>query len=162
MENIVRVALATKFKEEDLDNILLIAHGTGNLEVACEMLLGAYEQPYYPEQIVDSDNRANRIAIAFDPFKREIEYKYNSITIKRGWVKKEVMKNEDFEENKENYVFSTKTWKDDVAKEFNITEKELEETSKLIELSRTISDRTSTGTMNLSQWLNHDTYALAE
>ena len=162
MENIIKVALATRFKQEDIDNIMFIAVGTGNVEVACEMLLGTYEQPYYPEVVVDSDNRANRVAIAFDPFKEEVEYKYNSITIKRGWVKKDVMDKEDFEENKEKYVFSTKTWKDDVAREFKITEEELEETSKLIELSREISDKTNNATMSLSQWNKLDTYALAE
>jgi hypothetical protein len=153
MENLIRVALGTKFPEEHIDNILLVSNATGNSRVAVEVLLGVYERPIIKERIVDTSNygdRVNRVFLSYDIFKEEVKYQYNVAKRKSAWFDKEC------KELTEENIISKKSYTEDASSEVGMTRSEF--TSKYewktyhIEIDKTIY----TGEMELTKWNSHE------
>jgi hypothetical protein len=149
MDKLIRVALATKFKEEDLENILFIANATGNAPIACEMLLGVFEHPVVPEFAFDSDNRKNRELTNYSVFSDTVNFTYNQVSTKQAWFMKD-----ELEPTEENMVsseyYSEEAWKE--SGKYN-SEKHFKEWCEKKTYFRKVSERKSNGSCTLGQWL---------
>lgn len=51
-DQVIKVALATKFEADTIETMLVMARATGNFDVAIAMLLGVYERPSIPASFV--------------------------------------------------------------------------------------------------------------
>lgn len=116
MENIIRIALSTKFKEDQLDSIIAIANATANNLVAVEILLGTYKEPAIGQFAGDTDTKHNRTFESYDRFTDKVYYTYNAVSKKKAWFKKGTT-----EFTKEN-IASSSTWNDDAVKELNCSD----------------------------------------
>jgi hypothetical protein len=158
MENIVRLALGTKFKPEDIDNILLICQKTDNLEVAVSMLLGLYVEPTFNQYAEDDSYYTNKEFVSYDPFKDKVTFKGNRVTKVYAWFKKDV---EAIEEN----IISNTSYVNDAMSEtkFKGTRDEFEDMFTRKEWKRTVNDKAETSTTYSYNWKKEEiSYALAE
>lgn len=134
MQNsIFRVALATKFKEEDIDRILLICSKTENLPVAIEILLGIYEEPIINKMAKDNTQYRNRVFVDYCPFSDKVTYKANRVKSDDAWFLKDddaietnivyagyytsdAMKRANFKGSEEEFLkkYERKVWKETV------------------------------------------------
>lgn len=114
--NIIRIALSTKFKEDQLDSIIAIANATANNLVAVEILLGTYKEPAISAFAGDTESKHNRTFESYDRFTDRVHFTYNAISKKRAWFKKGTT-----EFTKEN-IASSSTWDFDAVKELNCSD----------------------------------------
>ena len=70
-----RIALQSKFNDEQIDALLEIANATENPKIAIEMLLGVYEQPYIANYVEHPDKGALTFK-QYDKFKDKVYYTY--------------------------------------------------------------------------------------
>lgn len=77
MKEIIKLALSTRFANEDVDAIYEVAKATGNLEVALSKLLGMYEEPYIaPYSACEKDSIKPCMFKSYDPFTNRVTYAY--------------------------------------------------------------------------------------
>lgn len=146
MSKLTRVALATRFDEKDVDNILVIAEATGNVRTSVEMLLGIYEEPLVYTDVPDTDRQANKKFIKFDPFAEKVHYSYNTVKSKSAWFRKE--EEELTKENiaNDNYFLS------DAAKEMGMDEDEFRDKHVKRVYHRDVSDEERFDEISLKTW----------
>lgn len=116
MENIIRIALSTKFKEDQLDSVIAIANATANELVAVEILLGTYKEPAISQFAGDTDTKHNRTFESYDRFTDKVHYIYNAVSKKKAWFEKGTT-----EFTKENIASST-MWDSEAVKELNCSD----------------------------------------
>ena len=75
---IMELALTSRFPKEDISNIVRVASATGNAEVAIELLLGLYEEPFVPQHPKNKENVSNQAIscekTGYDIFKDEVSF----------------------------------------------------------------------------------------
>ena len=90
MKTIVEVALATKFDEKQIPNILEVIGATPNPEMATEILLGIYEQPVLKDTAVR--NNVVLYMISADYWTSRVNYEYQDESKKSFYVHKDTDK----------------------------------------------------------------------
>ena len=79
MEQIIKLALSTRFATELVDSLYEVAQATGNPEVALSKLLGLYEKPYiFPFSACRQDAIKICVFKSFNPFSNEVTYTYEA------------------------------------------------------------------------------------
>ncbi len=92
MEKIIKIALATKFPNAKLENLIDVLNATGNVIVATEILLGIYEEPNIPEHAILHKTLA--IFESFDKYKDSVRYSTDTFTTKSLYFDSEEAANE--------------------------------------------------------------------
>lgn len=105
MNTILRVALGTVFPKENIDSILEVINATPNADVATEILLGIYEEPYVQETAVIADR--NCTLIAYNKWTGKVQYSYEIPDTKHIYVQKDVDVALITEENFEEFKYNT-------------------------------------------------------
>lgn len=116
MEKLVEKALQNHTPE--MKNLMRVLKGTGNVQIAAEILLGIYEEPkisIYPSQSV-RDSYCEPKFQEYDPFNDKVIFTYYSSNIKRGWVPVD-----ETVYTTDRFV-STKSYVDDAAAELQMNE----------------------------------------
>ena len=90
MKTIVEVALATKFDEKQIPNILEVIGATPNPEMATEILLGIYEQPVLKDTAVR--NNVVLYLISADYWQGRVNYEYQDEIKKSFYIHKDTDK----------------------------------------------------------------------
>lgn len=75
MKTIQEIALGTIFPKEQINTILEIVNATQNPQVAVELLLGIYEQPYIAKYVEHPD-KGTLSLIEYDKFRDKVYYTY--------------------------------------------------------------------------------------
>lgn len=158
MENIVRVALATKFKPEDVDNILLICEKTDNMSIAVEMLLGLYVEPKFADEAKDDDYYTNRVFLSYDPFKDKVTFSGNRVDKTYAWFLKGALPIDD-------NVVSEHSYANDAMKQIGFKE-DRDKFESLYERKlwkQKVREKAETSTTSSMSWRRDEmSYALAE
>jgi hypothetical protein len=107
MEKLIKCALGTKFKTEQIDAVMEVINGTPNPQVATEILLGIYEEPLFADKHTIS-NRECKFE-SFDKWTNQVSHSYVKnkqvyIYIKKGTDKSLI--------NKDNYKDFQVSYKD--------------------------------------------------
>lgn len=126
MEKLVQKALENH--TPNLNNLMRVLKGTGNVQIAAEILLGIYEEPKisaYPSLTV-RDMYCEPEFKEFDPFNEKVIFTYYSSNIKRGWlsVDETVYTTDRF--------VSTKSYADDAAAELDMPEEDFKKQYKRV------------------------------
>jgi len=122
MEKLIKCALGTKFKTEQLDSVMEVINATPNPSVAVEILLGLYEEPFFVSRRTVRD--IEYIFQSFDKWSNQVSYTYTrnkkiTIYIKKGTDKSLI--------NKDNYMDFKVPYKDGEIEHMVITLDETEE-----------------------------------
>jgi len=72
MEKLIKCALGTKFKTEQLDSVMEVINATPNPSVAVEILLGLYEEPFFVSRRTVRD--IEYIFQSFDKWSNQVYY----------------------------------------------------------------------------------------
>ena len=91
LSKIQKIALGTIFNPSQMEALEQVLNATSNPEVAIELLLGVYEQPYInaiPAEF--NQNHQNIEFVSYDKFKDEVTYRYQYASTKYHWFAKEV------------------------------------------------------------------------
>lgn len=145
--SIEKVALATKFKEEDLDSILLICSKTENSSIAISMLLGIYEEPKFKSTAEDTESHTNRQFVSYCPFKDKVTYSTNKVNKVYAWFKKG-------DELTEKNIASNQSWYDDAMASLNFTgsRTEFEKIYHKVAYKVDVEENRTETTCNSSSW----------
>ena len=74
MEKLIKCALGTKFKTEQLNDIMEVINGTPNPTVATEILLGLYEEPTFSYNHMINNRECT--FEGFDKWTNQVSYSY--------------------------------------------------------------------------------------
>tara|TARA_R110000772_G_scaffold62137_1_gene139593 strand:- start:7863 stop:8339 length:477 start_codon:yes stop_codon:yes gene_type:complete len=158
MDKLIRVALATKFKQEDVENILLICEKTDNISVAVEILLGLYEEPKFADEAKDDEYYTNRVFLSYDPFKDKVTFSGNRVIKTYAWFLKGALPIDD-------NVVSEHSYANDAMKEKNF-KGDRDEFESLYERKlwkQDVREKAETSTTSSYNWIKEEkTYELAE
>lgn len=84
-----RIALQSKFNDEHIDALLEIANATENPQIAIELLLGIYEEPYIAT-CVEHPEKGIATFKWYDKFRDRVWYSYQKKKTKAIYVDKNV------------------------------------------------------------------------
>jgi len=87
---ILKLALASKFKEENIDAILEVVNATANPSVAASILLDIYIRPELSSIAKDTIGKVNRTFISVDYINDRVNYSYNSRYYNEGYCLKSI------------------------------------------------------------------------
>ena len=102
MENIIKVALLSKFSAESLPSIMEVINATANPTMATEILLGIYEQPEIPETTVYRDTV--RTVKSVDYWLDQVHYTYEVAETKGFYIHEDTDKDQVTIENYEEFM----------------------------------------------------------
>jgi hypothetical protein len=102
MENIIKVALLSKFSAEALPSVMEVINATPNPLMATEILLGTYEQPEIPETTMYKDTL--RTLKSVDYWLDQVKYTYEVVETKGFYIHEDTDKDQVTIENYEQFM----------------------------------------------------------
>jgi len=102
MENIIKVALLSKFSAEALPSVMEVINATPNPLMATEILLGTYEQPEIPETTVYKDKV--RTLKSVDYWLDQVHYTYEVAETKGFYIHEDTDKDQVTIENYKEFM----------------------------------------------------------
>ena len=102
MENIIKVALLSKFSAEALPSVMEVINATPNPLMATEILLGTYEQPEIPETTMYKDTL--RTVKSVDYWLDQVKYTYEVAETKGFYIHEDTDKDQVTIENYEEFM----------------------------------------------------------
>ena len=102
MENIIKVALLSKFSAEALPSVMEVINATPNPLMATEILLGTYEQPEIPETTMYKDTL--RTLKSVDYWLDQVRYTYEVAETKGFYIHEDTDKDQVTIENYEEFM----------------------------------------------------------
>ena len=145
MNKIIKAALEAKFVGVDVSPVVDVINATPNPIVAAEILLGLYVQPVLPETLPDTKTEVNRKIIAYDRFKNEVKYSYNSREAVEVWVKKEDKESNNLPDYKSENLLKG-YYASDVCKKVFLPEEEFRKLYTQVYIYGKVSETTKTST----------------
>ena len=88
-DKLERIALQSKFNDEQIDVLLEVVNATENPQIAIELLLGIYEEPYIAK-CVDHPQKGILTFTEYDKIKDKVYYSYQKKKTKSIYVDKNV------------------------------------------------------------------------
>jgi hypothetical protein len=148
MNKIIISALASA--KPTVEQLLEVIAATPNIEVATEILLGVYEQPFMEAECKrKSDTEVNVQYISYDRFNQTVEYSYNRVECINRYIPN------DKEVKLENAIGSY-AWGDDAANYLKMDRKEFDSTHTRHSFKSEPSEKLYLSTMPLDSWNGFD------
>jgi hypothetical protein len=128
-KSVEEIALSTVFSAEHMQSLMEVVNATENPQVAIQLLLGIYQQPEIPPQVIGKNGEIKTF-VNFNKFSNYVEYKALDITTKGMWFLKPVLdsmledgaydfRNEIFYDDFKQRAFYEGSWLDDHLRDLN-------------------------------------------
>ena len=163
-QTLMRIALSTRFDSRFTPELMRVVNATVNPQLAVAILLGEYNEPVIPRNIMHTkdnafgkhcSNRCNLAFVSYSPFTNEVEYTYNGEKTTEAWVPKS---ENDLHPSQRTGVSKTR-WSDDAAKELGISHDDFGNLYTYEVISREWDyEKLLTATCDLQKWFEMEAW----
>lgn len=144
---ILKIALASKFKDENIDALLEVINATKNPDIATSILLDIYIKPELSSTAKDLNSQVNRTLSSVNYIDDEVSYTYNSRKYNEGYCLKSI-------ENPLKEDLCKQYYKSECAEFLKLTDKEFDELyHKVIVYGEIEITQKRTDTCSISAWI---------